>query len=48
MTELLRHGRLDLGPAITDKLPLKDISTGMERMKAGASSKVLVYPNGIS
>jgi threonine 3-dehydrogenase len=47
MTELLRHNRLDLGPAITDKLALKDIGTGMERMKAGASSKVLLYPNGI-
>jgi threonine 3-dehydrogenase len=47
MTELLRHRRLDLGPAITDKLPLKEIGAGMERMKSGASSKVLVYPNGI-
>lgn len=47
MTELLRLGRLDLGPAITDKLPLKDITVGMERMKAGQSSKVLLYPNGM-
>ena len=47
MNELLKHGRLDLGPAITDKLPLKDIATGMDRMKSGAASKVLLYPNGM-
>jgi threonine 3-dehydrogenase len=47
MTELLRAGRLELHPAITDKIAMKDFSTGMERMKTGAASKVLVYPNGI-
>lgn len=47
MTELLRAGRLELHPAITDKISMHDFSSGMERLKTGAASKVLVYPNGI-
>jgi threonine 3-dehydrogenase len=47
MTELLRAGRLELHPAITDKISMRDFSTGMERLKTGAASKVLVYPNGL-
>jgi threonine 3-dehydrogenase len=47
MTELLRAGRLELYPAITDKISMKDFSSGMERLKTGAASKVLVYPNGV-
>lgn len=45
MNELLKHGRLDLQPAITDRIPMKDFEVGMARMKAGASSKVLLYPD---
>jgi threonine 3-dehydrogenase len=47
MTELLRAGRLELHPAITDKISMKDFGSGMERLKTGAASKVLVYPNGM-
>jgi threonine 3-dehydrogenase len=47
MNELLKHGRLDLSPAITDKLPMKDFSKGMERLKTGEASKILLYPNGV-
>lgn len=47
MSELLKHDRLDLAPAITDRVSLKDFSLGMDRMRAGQSSKVLVYPNGV-
>ena len=47
MQELLKHGRLDLSPAITDRIAMKDFSAGMERLKAGQASKILLYPNGI-
>ena len=47
MNELLKHNRLDLSPAITDKLPMKDFSKGMERLKTGQASKILLYPNGV-
>lgn len=47
MTELLKHNKLDLKPAITDRIPLSDFSKGMERLKRGEASKVLVFPNGI-
>ena len=47
MSELLRHGRLDLMPAITDRIAMKDFSAGMEKLKRGEASKILVYPNGV-
>ncbi|HUQ50499.1 MAG TPA: L-threonine 3-dehydrogenase [Terriglobales bacterium] len=47
MQELLKHGRLDLGPAITDRIAMKDFDKGMERLKTGAASKILLYPNGV-
>jgi threonine 3-dehydrogenase len=47
MQELLKHGKLDLGPAITDRIAMKDFSKGMERLKTGAASKILLYPNGL-
>ena len=47
MTALLTSGRLDLRPVITDRLPMKDFSTAMERLKTGEASKILVYPNGV-
>lgn len=47
MNELLKHGRLDLSPAITDKISMKDFNQGMERLKTGAASKILLYPNGV-
>ena len=47
MNELLKHNRLDLSPAITDKMPMKDFSKGMERLKTGEASKILLYPNGV-
>ncbi len=46
MTALLKSGKLDLRPAITDRIALKDFSQGMERLKTGEASKILVYPNG--
>ena len=47
MTALLKSGRLDLHPVITDRLPMKDFSKAMERLKTGEASKILVYPNGV-
>ncbi len=47
MTALLKGGRLDLHPVITDRLPMKDFSKAMERLKTGEASKILVYPNGV-
>jgi threonine 3-dehydrogenase len=46
MTALLKAGKLDLHPAITDRIGMKDFAKGMERLKTGEASKILVYPNG--
>src|SRR6266850_6250184 len=46
MTALLKSGRLDLHPVITDRIPMKDFSIAMDRLKTGEASKILVYPNG--
>lgn len=46
MTALLKAGKLDLHPAITDRIAMKDFSNAMERLKTGEASKILVYPNG--
>jgi len=44
MTALLKTGRLDLRPVITDHLPMKDFSKAMDRLKTGQASKILIYP----
>src|ERR1700690_126115 len=46
MTALLKAGKLDLHPVITDRIALKDFSSAMARLKTGEASKILVYPNG--
>src|SRR5947209_4957876 len=46
MTALLKSGKLDLHPVITDRLPTKDFAKAMERLKTGEASRILVYPNG--
>jgi len=46
MTALLKAGKLDLHPVITDRLAMKDFSKAMERLKTGEASKILVYPDG--
>jgi threonine 3-dehydrogenase len=46
MTALLKAGKLDLHPVITDRIAMKDFASGMERLKSGEASKILVYPNG--
>jgi threonine 3-dehydrogenase len=47
MTALLKAGKLDLHPVITDRLAMKDFSRGMERLTSGEASKILLYPNGM-
>jgi threonine 3-dehydrogenase len=47
MTALLKAGKLDLHPAITDRVSMRDFSKAMERLKTGEASKILVYPNGV-
>ena len=46
MTALLKAGKLDLHPVITDRISMSDFSKGMARLKTGEASKILVYPNG--
>ncbi|HEY1271009.1 MAG TPA: L-threonine 3-dehydrogenase [Terriglobales bacterium] len=46
MTALLKAGKLDLHPVITDRMPMTDFSKGMERLTTGEASKILLYPNG--
>jgi threonine 3-dehydrogenase len=46
MQALLKAGKLDLHPVITDRIAMADFSKGMERLRTGQASKVLVYPNG--
>jgi threonine 3-dehydrogenase len=47
MTALLKSGKLDLHPVITDRIPMKDFSKAMHRLKTGEASKILVYPDGV-
>jgi len=47
MTALLKSGKLNLRPVITDRIPLTDFARAMERLKTGEASKILVYPNGV-
>src|SRR5574337_447577 len=47
MTALLKAGKLDLHPVITDRISMKDFSKGMERLRTGEASKILLYPNGV-
>ncbi len=46
MTALLKAGKLDLHPVITDRLAMTDFSRGMEMLNRGEASKILLYPNG--
>jgi threonine 3-dehydrogenase len=46
MQALLKTGKLDLHPVITDRIPMHDFSKGMERLRSGEASKILLYPNG--
>lgn len=46
MEALLKAGKLDLSPVITHRLPMHDFAKGMELLKTGEASKILLYPKG--
>ena len=46
MTALLKSGKLNLHPVITDRISMTDFGKAMERLRTGEASKILVYPNG--
>jgi len=47
MNAMLKAGKLDLDPVITDRMSMVDFSKGMDRLKSGESSKILLYPDGM-
>ncbi len=47
MTALLKAGKLDMHPVITDRVAMKDFGAAMQRLQTGEASKILVYPNGV-
>ncbi|MGC1782143.1 MAG: L-threonine 3-dehydrogenase [Acidobacteriaceae bacterium] len=44
MEALLKAGKLDLKPVITHRLPMKDFGRGMELLKSGEASKIILTP----
>ncbi|MBV8476638.1 MAG: L-threonine 3-dehydrogenase [Acidobacteria bacterium] len=46
MTALLKAGKLELHPVITDRMAMADFSKGMDRLTSGEASKILLYPDG--
>jgi threonine 3-dehydrogenase len=44
MEALLKAGKLDLAPVITHRLPMEKFAEGMELLKSGEASKILLYP----
>ena len=47
MNAMLKAHKLDLDPVITDRMAMADFSKGMERLRSGEASKILLYPNGL-
>ena len=47
MTALLKSGKLDLHPVITNRLAMRDFSAGMDMLNSGKASKILLYPNEV-
>jgi threonine 3-dehydrogenase len=44
MEALLKAGKLDLAPVITHKLPMEKFAEGMDLLRSGEASKILLYP----
>jgi threonine 3-dehydrogenase len=44
MEALLKADKLDLSPAITHRLKMSEFAHGMELLKTGEASKILLYP----
>jgi threonine 3-dehydrogenase len=44
MEALLKAGKLELSPVITHRLPLQEFAQGMELLKSGEASKIVLTP----
>ncbi|HEX3437076.1 MAG TPA: L-threonine 3-dehydrogenase [Pseudacidobacterium sp.] len=44
MEALLKAGKLDLSPVITHRLPMSDFAKGMDLLKSGEASKIVLFP----
>lgn len=44
MEALLKAGKLDLSPVITHRLPMNEFAQGMELLKSGEASKIVLTP----
>jgi threonine 3-dehydrogenase len=44
MEALLKAGKLDLSPVITHRLPMRDFAHGMDLLKTGEASKIILTP----
>lgn len=44
MEALLKAGKLDLSPVITHRLPMRDFARGMDLLKTGEASKIILTP----
>lgn len=46
MTELLKHGKLNLEPLFHERFPLEKFSEAFSLLESGQAGKILFYPNG--
>jgi threonine 3-dehydrogenase len=46
MTELLKHGRLNLEPLFNERMPLAKFEDAFSLLESGQAGKILLYPNG--
>ena len=46
MTELLKHGKLNLEPLFRERMPLDKFDEAFSLLESGQAGKVLLYPNG--
>ena len=46
MTELLKHGRLNLEPLFKERMPLEKFDDAFSLLESGQAGKILFYPNG--
>ena len=48
MTELLKHGRLNLDPLFKEFLPIEKFEQAFALLESGQAGKILLYPNGVN
>jgi threonine 3-dehydrogenase len=46
MTELLKHGKLNLEPLFRERMPLEKFDEAFSLLEHGQAGKILLYPNG--